>query len=43
MVAAKGEGIRPVKVEDVAGKVKIVLLNHFWIGGARLGGADFDD
>ncbi|MDP2824194.1 MAG: ATP-dependent 6-phosphofructokinase [Sulfuritalea sp.] len=43
MVAAKGEGTRPVKLEDVAGKVKTVPLNHSWIGSARRVGTNFGD
>ncbi|MDO8787754.1 MAG: ATP-dependent 6-phosphofructokinase [Sulfuritalea sp.] len=43
MVAAKGEGSRPVKLEDVAGKVKTVPLNHSWIGSARRVGTNFGD
>ena len=43
MVAAKGEGTRPVKLEDVAGKVKTVPLNHSWIRSARRVGTNFGD
>ena len=43
MVAAKGEGTRPVKLEEVAGKVKTVPLNHSWIGSARRVGTNFGD
>ncbi|MDP2135888.1 MAG: ATP-dependent 6-phosphofructokinase [Sulfuritalea sp.] len=43
MVAARGEGTRPVKLEDVAGKVKVVPLNHPWIGSARRVGTNFGD
>ena len=43
MVAAKGDGTRPVKLEDVAGKVKTVPLNHPWIGSARRVGTNFGD
>jgi len=43
MVAAKGEGTRPVKLEDVAGKVKTVPLKHSWIGSARRVGTNFGD
>ncbi len=43
MVAAKGEATRPVKLEDVAGKVKAVPLNHSWIGSARRVGTNFGD
>ena len=43
MVAAKGDGTAPVKIEDVAGKVKPVPLNHSWIGSARRVGTNFGD
>ena len=43
LVAAKGEGTRPVKIEDVAGKVKTVPLSHSWIGSARRVGTNFGD
>ncbi|MCX7168132.1 MAG: ATP-dependent 6-phosphofructokinase [Rhodocyclales bacterium] len=43
MVAAKGDGTRPVKLEDVAGKVKTVPLSHPWIGSARRVGTNFGD
>jgi len=43
MVAAKGDGTRPVKLEDVAGKVKTVPLDHPWIGSARRVGTNFGD
>ncbi len=43
MVAAKGEGTRPVELEDVAGKVKTVPLNHPWIASARRVGTNFGD
>ncbi len=43
MVAAKGEGTRPMKIEDVAGKEKTVPLDHSWIGSARRVGTNFGD
>jgi 6-phosphofructokinase 1 len=43
MVAAKGDGTRPVKLEDVAGKVKTVPLDHSLIGSARRVGTNFGD
>ena len=43
MVAAKGEGTRPVDLEDVAGKVKTVPHNHSWIASARRVGTNFGD
>jgi 6-phosphofructokinase 1 len=35
MVAAHGDGTRPVKLEDVAGKVKTVPPDHSWVKSAR--------
>ncbi len=35
MVAARGEGAEPVPLEDVAGKKKMVPLDHAWIKSAR--------
>jgi 6-phosphofructokinase len=35
MVAAHGDGTRPVKLEDVAGKVKTVPPDHPWVKSAR--------
>lgn len=43
MVAAKGDGTRPLKMEDVAGKVKTVPLEHSWIGSGRRVGTNFGD
>ncbi len=43
MVAAKGDGTRPVRLEEVAGKVKTVPINHSWIGSARRVGTNFGD
>jgi len=43
MVAAKGDGTRPVKLEDTAGKVKTVPLDHPWIGSARRVGTNLGD
>jgi len=43
MVAAKGEGTKAVKIEDVAGKVKIVPADHPWIESARRVGTNFGD
>jgi 6-phosphofructokinase len=43
MVAAKGDVTRPVKIEDVAFKVKTVPLDHAWIGSARRVGTNFGD
>jgi 6-phosphofructokinase 1 len=35
MVAARGEGSEPVPLEQVAGKRKLVPLDHSWIQAAR--------
>lgn len=35
MVAAHGDGTRPVKIEEVAGKVKTVPVDHPWVKSAR--------
>jgi 6-phosphofructokinase 1 len=43
MVAAKGDGTRPVALEEVAGKVKTVPLKHSWIGSAKRVGTNFGD
>ncbi|MGA7594209.1 MAG: ATP-dependent 6-phosphofructokinase [Gallionella sp.] len=43
MVAARGEGTRPVNLEDVAGKVKTVPLDHPWILSARHIGTSMGD
>ena len=43
MVAARGEGTKPVKLEEVAGKVKTVPLDHPWILSARHIGTNMGD
>ena len=43
MVAAKGEGTKAVKIEDVAGKVKTVPADHPWVESARRVGTNFGD
>mgnify|MGYP006283373321 CR=1 FL=1 len=35
MVAARGDGAEPVPLEDVAGKKKLVPLDHPWVRSAR--------
>lgn len=35
MVAARGEGAKPVPIAEVAGKLKTVPLNHSWLDSAR--------
>ncbi len=43
MVAVKGEECVPVRLKKVAGKKKIVPLDHPWIEAARLVGTSFGD
>jgi len=43
MVAAKGDGTRAVKLEDVAGKVKTVPPDHPWVESARRVGTNMGD
>jgi len=43
MVAARGEGTRPVKLEDVAGAVKTVPADHPWVTSARRVGTCMGD
>lgn len=38
MAAVRGEGIEPVPLEDVAGRTKLVPLDHPWIQSAKLVG-----
>jgi len=35
MVAARGEGVEPVPLEEVAGKKKLVPMDHPWVRCAR--------
>ena len=43
MVAARGDGTRAVKLEDVAGKVKTVPPDHPWVESARRVGTNLGD
>lgn len=43
MVAARGEGTKAVKLEDVAGKVKTVPPDHPWVQSARHVGISMGD
>ncbi len=43
MLAARGEGVQPVPLEDVAGKRKEVPPNHSWVESARAVGTCFGD
>jgi 6-phosphofructokinase 1 len=38
MVAARGDGVEPVSLEEVAGKKKLVPVDHPWVTSARLVG-----
>ena len=35
LVASRGEGVEAIPLEDVAGKLKTVPLDHLWIDSAR--------
>ncbi len=43
MVAAKGDGVRAVKLADVAGKIKTVPPDHPWVESARRVGTNLGD
>jgi 6-phosphofructokinase 1 len=43
MVAAKGDGTRAVKLEEVAGKIKTVPIDHPWVESARRVGTNLGD
>ncbi|MFO1478347.1 MAG: ATP-dependent 6-phosphofructokinase [Verrucomicrobiota bacterium] len=43
MVAARGEGTRPVPISEVAGKLKLVPPAHSWIESARHVGTSLGD
>jgi 6-phosphofructokinase 1 len=43
MVAARGDGAKPVPIPEVAGKLKMVPPNHPWIESARRVGTSFGD
>jgi len=43
MVAARGDGMKPVPIKDVAGKRRTVPLNHPWIDSARQVGTNMGD
>ena len=43
MVAARGEGVEPVPVEEVVGQRKLVPPDHPWVKSARLIGANLGD
>ena len=43
MVAARGDGIQAVPLEDVAGKRKVIPADHPWIESARAVGTCLGD
>jgi 6-phosphofructokinase 1 len=43
MVAARGEGTEPVRLEDVAGRGKLVPIDHPWVLSARRVGTNLGD
>ncbi len=43
MVASRGEGVKPVPIVEVAGKLKTVPTDHSWITAARRVGTAFGD
>ncbi len=43
MVAARGEGTAPVRLEEVAGRGKLVPPDHAWIASARRVGTNLGD
>jgi 6-phosphofructokinase 1 len=43
MAAVRGDAIAPVPLEEVAGKKKLVPLDHPWLGSARLVDTCFGD
>ena len=43
MLAARGDGVAPVPLEEVAGKKKFVPPDHPWVQAAKLVGVSFGD
>jgi len=43
MVAARGDGVKPVPIAEVAGKLKTVPSDHPWIDSARRVGTCLGD
>jgi len=43
MVAAQGYGVQPVPIKSVAGKLKLVPLDHPWVASARSVGTCMGD
>ena len=42
-MAARGDGTEPVPLTEVAGKVKLVPLDHDWVSAARKVGTGLGD
>ncbi len=43
MVAARGDGVKAVPLEDVAGKRKVIPVDHPWVESARAVGTCLGD
>ncbi len=43
MVAARGAGVKPVPLEEVAGKRKVIPVDHPWLDSARAVGTCLGD
>ena len=43
MVAARGEGVEPMPLEEVAGRKKLVPIDHPWVLSARRMGTNLGD
>ncbi|MGH8020229.1 MAG: 6-phosphofructokinase [Opitutaceae bacterium] len=43
MAAAEGDDVKPVPIEDVAGRLKTVPMNHRWLESARRVGTSLGD
>jgi 6-phosphofructokinase 1 len=43
MVAARGDGVKAVPLEEIAGKKKFVPMDHPWVHSARQVGTSFGD
>jgi ATP-dependent phosphofructokinase / diphosphate-dependent phosphofructokinase len=43
MIAARGEGSQPIPIEQVAGRIRTVPLDHPWVESARLVGTCLGD
>jgi hypothetical protein len=43
MVAARGDGVKPVPIAEVAGNLKLVPADHAWVQSARRVGTCLGD